>query len=95
MDSVGCTGKISNINSEEQTELMICLFVTVFAYDHTIDASPKRGKNIKFSKTGLGVGENLKRLETLIEENNHANTAIEYLKVLRHKLVFCNRKISY
>merc|ERR1712141_132609 len=54
---------------------------TVFAYDHTIDASLKRGKNIKFSKTGLGVGENLKRLETIIEENNHATTAIEYLKI--------------
>ena len=95
MDSVGCTGKISNINSEEQTELMTCLFVTVFAYDHTIDASAERGKNIRFFKTGLGVGENLKRLETLINENNHATTAIEYLKVLRHKLVFCNRKFSY
>ena len=67
----------------------------MFAYDHTIDAIAERGKNIRFFKTGLGVGENLKRLETIIEENNHATTAIEYLKVLRHKLVFCNRKISY
>ena len=53
----------------------------MFAYDHTIKANPTRGKNIKFFKTGLGVGQNLKRLETIIQENNHNNTVIEYLKV--------------
>ena len=33
------------------------------------------------------MGKNLKRLETLITENNHTNTVIEYLKVLRNLLV--------
>ena len=64
-----------------------CLFITVFAYDHTIKASANRGKSIKYFKTGLGVGKNLKRLETLIKENNHTNTVIEYLKVIRTLLV--------
>ena len=64
-----------------------CLLITVYAYDHTIKASANRGKSIKYFKTGLGVGKNLKRLETLIKENNHTNTVIEYLKVLRNLLV--------
>ena len=87
--------KISNVISGGTNWINDCLFFTVFAYDHTIDASAERGKNIRFFKTGLGVGENLKRLETLINENNYATTAIEYLKVLRHILVFDDRKISY
>ena len=61
-----------------------CFLITVFAYDHTIKANPARGKSIKYFKTGLGVGKNLKRLETLIAENNHTNTVIEYLKVLNN-----------
>ena len=53
----------------------------IFAYDHTIDAPPTRGKNIKYFKTGLGFGENLKPLSQLIEENEHQTTEIDYLKV--------------
>ena len=72
-----------------------CLFITVYAYDHTIKASANRGKSIKYFKTGLGVGKNLKRLETLIKENNHTNTAIEYLKVLENNIVVQNIKIFF
>ena len=71
------------------------LFVSVFAYDHTIAASARRGKNIQYFKTGLGVGKNLKRLKTLIKENNHTNTAIEYLKVLENNIVVQNIKIFF
>ena len=67
---------------------------SVFAYDHTIKANPIRGKSIKYFKTGLGVGKNLKRLETLIKENNHTDTVIEYLKVLSSILAISNNKFS-
>ena len=53
----------------------------IFAYDHTINAPATRGKNIKYFKTGLGFGENLKPLSQLIAENEHQNTVIDYLKV--------------
>ena len=67
----------------------------MFAYDHTITANADRGKSIKYFQTGLGVGKNLKRLETLITENNHTNTVIEYLKVLRSvSFITYNRKFS-
>ena len=56
---------------------------SVFAYDHTITSDAIRGNNIKFFKTGLGIGPNLKRLKTIIEENDHINDVIEYLKVRR------------
>ena len=85
MDSVGCQGvKDMSFLKEHIND---CLFISVFAYDHTIKASANRGKSIKYFKTGLGVGKNLKRLETLIKENNHTHAAIEYLKVLRNLLV--------
>ena len=61
---------------------MFKIFCSVYAYDHTIKAGPRRGRNISFFKTGLGIGTNLKRLETIMKENNHTNTVIEYLKVL-------------
>ena len=80
MDSVGCKGKSFR---NELNCINDCFLITVYAYDHTIKANPTRGKSIKYFKTGLGVGKNLKRLETLIKENNHTNTIIEYLKVLR------------
>ena len=65
----------------------------MFAYDHTITSAAVRGNNIKFFKTGLGIGPNLKRLKTIIEENDHINDVIEYLKVRRKyhtfgKLIF-------
>jgi len=53
----------------------------IFAYDHTIEAPPTRGKNINYFKTGLGFGENLKPLSQLIEENEHQTTEIDYLKI--------------
>ena len=57
-------------------------FVTgckIYAYDHTVSHPEKIDKNIRFFKTGLGFGENLKSLKQLMEENNH--NQIDYLKV--------------
>ena len=42
---------------------------------------PRRGQQIYYSKTGIGFGTNLKSLSQLIEENNHKDETIEYLKV--------------
>ena len=53
----------------------------VFAYDQTVSAPANRGKNIKFFKTGLGIGKNLKTLENLIKANRHEASTIDYLKV--------------
>ena len=53
----------------------------IFAYDHTITAPPTRGRNIKYFKTGLGIGPNLKTLKQIIEENGHKQINIDYLKV--------------
>ena len=53
----------------------------VFAYDHTISAPAIRGKNIKFFKTGLGIGKNLATLNDLIRANRHEASTIDYMKV--------------
>ena len=53
----------------------------IYAYDHTITAPARRGGHIRYFKTGVGKGSHLKRLETLIQENNHTNSKIDYLKV--------------
>ena len=53
----------------------------MFAYDHTISAPAERGENIKFFKTGLGIGEHLKTLRNLINQNHHEASSIDYLKV--------------
>merc|ERR1712241_668001 len=63
---------------EDQMDLLGC---KIFAYDHTINAPATRGQNIKYFKTGLGLGENLKPLSQLIAENEHQNTVIDYLKI--------------
>ena len=60
----------------------------IFAYDHTINAPPTRGNHIKYFKTGLGYGKDLKPLSMLISENNHDRVEIDYLKV-------CNIYITY
>jgi len=52
-----------------------------FAYDHTINAPPNRGNNIKYFKTGLGIGPSLKTLKELMIDNNHENSTIDYLKI--------------
>ena len=55
----------------------------IYAYDHTIKAPPRRGKNIKYFNTGLGTGSSqLKTLKDLITQNNHTADIIEYLKVI-------------
>ena len=64
---------------------LVCIFwgCEIFAYDHTIKAPPRRGKNIKYFKTGLGTGSSqLKTLNDLITQNNHTADIIEYLKVI-------------
>ena len=53
----------------------------MFAYDHTISAPAERGENIKFFKTGLGIGEHLETLRNLINQNHHEASTIDYLKV--------------
>jgi len=54
----------------------------IFAYDHTINNVPsRRGEQIFYFKTGMGFGENLKSLSTLIAENKHKNDTIDYLKI--------------
>ena len=54
----------------------------IYAYDHTIKGVPsRRGQQIHYFKTGIGFGPNLKPLSQIIEENNHKNSTIEYLKV--------------
>ena len=65
----------------------------IFAYDHTINAPATRGKNIKYFKTGLGFGENLKPLSQLIAENEHQNTVIDYLKVCNSLFINKGEKI--
>merc|ERR1719327_2612922 len=54
----------------------------IYAYDHTIKGVPsRRGQQIHYFKTGIGFGPNLKPLSQIIEENNHKNSTIEYLKI--------------
>ena len=56
----------------------------VYAYDHTINAPPTRGRNIRYFKTGVGKGSiNLKTLKALIQQNGHTGSLIQYLKVIR------------
>ena len=54
---------------------------SVFSYDHTVSHPAQRGKNIKFFKTGLGIGEHLETLNNLIKANHHETSTIDYLKV--------------
>ena len=67
----------------------------IFAYDHTINAPPRRGQNIQYFKTGVGFGENLKPLSQIIAENDHKNTGIDYLKVKYKKIGRWNFIINY
>jgi len=64
---------------EDMADHMGC---EVFAYDHTIEAPEKRGKQIFFFKTGVATEEttNLDTLENLITKNGHKNRTISYLK---------------
>ena len=54
----------------------------MFSYDHTISAPARRGRNIKFFKTGLGIGDHLETLSNLIKKNHHEALVIDYIKVL-------------
>jgi len=63
---------------EDQMDNIGC---SVFAYDHTVSHPAKRGNNIKFFKTGLGIGKDLETLNNLIKANNHETSTIDYLKI--------------
>ena len=54
---------------------------SVHAYDHTISAPAERGERILFTRLGLGRMDNMDTLDNIINNNNHADTTIEYLKV--------------
>ena len=54
---------------------------SIYAYDHTIEAPAERGNHIKFFKQGLGIGDNLKTLDNIINDNGHKDANIAYLKV--------------
>ena len=80
----------NNRNSENFNNYVLVfsegLGCQIFAHDHTINNVPsRRGEQIFYSKTGLGFGENLKSLSTLIAENKHKNEIIDYLKVYVYK----------
>ena len=62
----------------------------MFAYDHTISAPAQRGKNIKFFKKGLGIGDNLATLKDLIKKNHHEASTIDYIKVNFSSGIFSN-----
>ena len=55
---------------------------SVFSYDHTVSHPAQRGRNIKFFKTGLGIGEHLETLNNLMKANHHETSTIDYLKVI-------------
>ena len=64
---------------------------SVFSYDHTISAPAQRGRNIKFFKTGLGIGEHLETLNNLIKANHHETSTIDYLKVIKNHILFTTK----
>jgi len=63
---------------EDQMDDLGC---SVFSYDHTVSYPAQRGRNIKFFKTGLGIGEHLETLNNLIKANHHETSTIDYLKI--------------
>ena len=63
---------------EDQLDRLGC---SVLAYDHTISGPAFRGDNIRYVNTGLGIGPSLKTLKQILEENNHLESNIDYLKV--------------
>ena len=57
----------------------------VYAYDHTVQEFPKtKYKNVHFVKLGIGVSNTneLKTLDTLLRDNGHRDSTINYLKVI-------------
>jgi len=70
------------VNNEWSFEdMMDVIGCEVYAYDHTVHAPSRRGKNIHFFKTGIGFGQNLKPLSDLIRRNDHHHALIDYLKI--------------
>ena len=66
-------------------DVMDKLGCKVFAYDPSVSFPPRRGKNIVFTNFGVAAERDPpKRLDTLdsiLENNNHRDTKISYLKV--------------
>ena len=56
----------------------------VYAHDHTVKEFPKtKFKNIHFVKLGINTSNTneMRTLETLLRDNGHADSTINYLKV--------------
>ena len=66
-------------------DMMDGLGCTVMAYDHTVHFPERRGRNIHFFKIGLGNETNMDSLNSIIINNGHRSSVIEYLKV-RYKM---------
>ena len=81
---ISWTHLVFQIHKKKHVEIFSIFWgCEIYAYDHTIKAPPRRGKNIKYFKTGLGIGSSqLKTLKDLITQNNHTADIIEYLKVI-------------
>ena len=81
---ISWTHLVFQIHKKKHVEIFSIFWgCEIYAYDHTIKAPPRRGKNIKYFKTGLGTGSSqLKTLKDLITQNNHTADVIEYLKVI-------------
>ena len=67
----------------------------VYAYDHTVEKFPDTGySNLHFVRTGIGPVNNvtdkgeLKTLDTLLRDNGHFETVINYMKVCLAKVCF-------
>ncbi|XP_023321884.1 uncharacterized protein LOC111696505 [Eurytemora carolleeae] len=72
------------INNEWSFEdIMDTMNCKIYAYDHTINTSPNRGKGISWFKKGMGSSKAgaLDTLENHIRFNKHENSTIDYLKV--------------
>ena len=88
---ISWTHLVFQIHKKKHVEIFSIFWgCEIYAYDHTIKAPPRRGKNIKYFKTGLGIGSSqLKTLKDLITQNNHTADIIEYLKVINIQYSSC------
>ena len=56
----------------------------MYAHDHTVKHFPKtKYENVHFVKLGIAASNTnkMKTLDTLLRDNGHANSTINYLKV--------------
>ena len=55
--------------------------VPVFEFDHTVDREPKKHKNVKFHKIGIGLGKDLIPLDEMIRITNSKDSSLLLLDV--------------